>query len=204
MYSIMSPGVARILAVIISALFAFVFGSATTPVTGWIIFGVSLAWFFSSTLTEKLPYSVPILNNVKTFTGRALNVRHSTQTFGGGDHVNTYQIMSFDVDTIAAVSLKLPESIHIRNGERVIVSGLLRRGVLNALAYRNLDRGIYGKHPVFAYAIFAGLSFIVSLVMFGQPEGKLMALIFLFFGCYFLQCCTAIQDAARNVKGPVL
>ena len=200
MTSLISTLLFRLAAIIICAFFSLTFAMIINPLAGWILFGVGMIWFFLPPLTEKLPYSLPILNNLKTISGAATNIVHSIDISGTDNGITTTQMISFDIDGFQAAALKLPGPIYVYDGNHVVVSGLLKHGVLHGLAYKNLDRQITGKQPTFLYLVFAVLIAMGGLSILSSPDTKTFAYVLLLTSTWFFYQFGTVRDAYNNVK----
>jgi hypothetical protein len=199
MYPFLTPFLARVLAVTISAVIAFFVGVSSSVQTGIIVFAVFLLWFFSSVFTDRLPVSVPILRNLKTFQGTVSGIRHSVDTQGTDNGVQTYQVAAFMLDDIP-VQLKMAKSIFIEDGDEVVVSGQYRRGMLSGQAYRNRTRRITGHSPVLPYVIFSILFIFIGLGLVASPGSATIGKALLLLGVWFIHRSNNIMSAVREVN----
>lgn len=106
-------------------------------------------------------------------------LRFSTHVSGGGDHTSTDQIAIFEIDR-RPVELSLPFSIIIDNGDEVRLAGVIRKGVFNAMAYRNLANNASGKGRVFINILLGtiftivGLPLAIAVIFSGISLGGIM------------------------------
>ena len=74
MINLITPFISRVIALLFSAFVGFFVGAGTTPLTGIVTFSLILLWFFAGQLTKDLPYTLPFVRNLKTFSGRASKI----------------------------------------------------------------------------------------------------------------------------------
>lgn len=117
---------------------------------------------------------------METREGIVSNSRFSTEVTGSDRSSSTSQIAIFDLDG-KPVELKLPDSMVINNGDKVVAAGHLKRGLLKAYAYRNETKSVTGKNIVYP-AYFGGIIF--SLV--GWATITTLGIFFIMFGVSFL------------------
>ena len=84
--------------------------------------------------------------------GIAKNVRHSRSVSGADGDTCTRHIAILEIDN-QAIEISLIESIHINDGDHILVAGKHRRGVLHGLAYFNKTKNVKGKGPLVLYLI---------------------------------------------------
>lgn len=115
--------------------------------------------------------------------GTVNKVRFSTEVTGTDNSISTSQIAVFELDG-KQVELKLPDSIIINNGDRVVVAGELKKGLFKALAYKNITNGVSGKRHVLLY-YFIGIIFTVV----GLPALFVgIGFLFIPLGLYCIYC----------------
>ena len=170
MLYLLTPYLSRLFALLFSAAVGLLIGLGSTPMTGIIVFSVILLWFFSGLLGKNFPYTIPFLRNLKTFSGTASDIRHSTDTQGSEDSIRTYQVAAFNLDNIP-VQLKMSDSIFISEGDELVISGLYRRGILSGLAYKNRTRNnLIQRAPAGAYLLFGIFLGFFGLAAFTAQE----------------------------------
>jgi len=201
MLTLLSPGVSRLLALLFSGIVGFFVSVSTTPLTGIIVFSIILLWFFSGVLTEGLPYTLPFLRNLKTFSGTASEIRHSPDTQGSEDSVRTYQLAAFNLDNIP-IQLKMQESIFISEGDELVVSGLYKRGILSGLAYKNRSRNnLVQRESAGGYFFFGVLFGFFGLFALTTPEDvKAVGWLLTIASIGLVRIGTSIYRAANNVR----
>lgn len=201
MIHLFTPFLSRLFAVAFSAMVGLFIGQGTTPITGIIIFSVILLWFFSELLTRDIPYSLPFLRNLKTFSGTAREIRHSTDTQGSEESVRTYQVAAFNLDNIP-VHLKMDDSIFISEGDELVISGLYKRGILTGLAYKNRTRNnLVQKSPAGAYIFFGVLFGFFGLAAFtSQEDTNIIGWLLILANVGLFRIGTSIYKATNNVR----
>ena len=200
MTSLITKIIFYVSAIVICAFIALVFAVSINTAAGWIIFGIGIIWFLLPSMTENLTTSLPLFNNLKTISGRASNIVHSIENFGADGSVNTYQVISFDIDGFQATSLRQPGPIFVYENSHVVVSGLLKHGILHGLAYKNHDRNITGRQPAFLYLVFGTLIAIAGLSLLTMDGLKSTAYIVLLVSAWFYYQWATVKNAANNVK----
>lgn len=98
----------------------------------------------------------------------------ATHVSGTNDSTSTDHVATFLLDT-TPVRLTLPQAALISEGDTVVVAGNKKRGVLEALAYRNFNTGAMGKGAVMNHYILGSIFALVGL-----------ATLFFFIGAVFL------------------
>lgn len=197
MTSSITPWIARLLAFIVSVSIGFFVGTEThSQWIGFSVYAFFLLWYLSKSIFDIIPFSLPILNNLKTISGKASDIRHSTLTTGSENNISTYQVAAFDLNG-TPVQLKMGESIFISEGEKVVVSGLLRRGVLSGLAYHNQSRHLTARAPTAIYLLFSILAIFFGLSFLNDPDVVTGGKGLIFIGIWFLHTVTTIFNAAR-------
>lgn len=91
--------------------------------------------------------------------GQVQKVRFSTHTTGYDDSVTTHHIAAFELDGIA-VQVTAGRPLMMENGDKVIVAGKTRRGVLMGVACNNLSRKIL-DHRGWVVSLLVGVLFIL-------------------------------------------
>lgn len=128
--------------------------------------------------------------------GEVAKLIFATETSGGEHGTSTSHVATFQLSS-SPVRLKMPDSMIIAEGDSIVVAGTMKRGVLNAVAYRNLTNGALGKGPVVLHFVMGAIFTIIGL-------GGLLAFIgipFLLVGIWALVHATHLSNAYSAVEG---
>jgi hypothetical protein len=139
--------------------------------------------------------------------GTACNVRSTVSVSGGGEDsaVITTHITVFQVDGVP-VRAKAREPVMVTEGDKVLVAGYARSGVLNALAYRNLTTFAEGNEGWGKLLVFGTIFPLVGVVAFGAFSDSffggvplLVGGIFIAVGGYALYRAVRVLQACKLI-----
>lgn len=127
--------------------------------------------------------------------GTAERLKFATEVSGSDNSTQTDHVASFLLNG-KPVRLSLPESILIDAGDTVSVAGTDKRGVFEALAYRNHSTGALGKGSVVKCAVLGGIFSVVgaATAVFG------IGLIFLGIGVWLCLHARKLSAAFKLVE----
>ena len=102
-----------------------------------------------------------------TVEGKVSDIRNTVNITGGGDSsdTSTLHISIFNIGT-QAVKYSAPTVSIINNENEIVVSGIIWRGVLHSLAYKNFSTGTYDNVGVINCFFGGFICFVVGLVLY--------------------------------------
>lgn len=104
---------------------------------------------------------------METLRGTAEKVRNTVSVSGGGDRnstVTTTHIALFQINN-RQIKVSSTEPVLIEEGDEVVIAGSVRRGLFEALAYRNVTTGITGNQA-YVVNLILGIIFPAAAVGF--------------------------------------
>jgi hypothetical protein len=129
--------------------------------------------------------------------GKVSKIRNTIDVSGGGENssASTSHISIFNIDN-QTIRYSAPFTSVINNGNEIVVSGVIWRGVLQALAYKNFSTGTYDNVGIFKNFFIGFIFFIIGLFTLTMGIG----IIFAIFGLLSIVSGFYIKKAFTNVK----